>query len=246
MKQERAKIVDADMFNNLELKHYEDKHNWLNIRRINKKNSIDDSAWRSALRHRLGIHEPSACQQAVDANPEDHYHTCRSCAGSWWIARHNTVQQAFAQCARDYGIVVSFNFKELFNVGVGGQSRERPDLIVFGADDKPWVLDFSIAHQSAGRNNTAARWRHTAKIWRYEKWQPENATIKPFVTTTKFTIPKDTTKLIEETAKFAARPGFQREVSNRVKVAQINFEGYRARLLRARNQVVSVPTTTTP
>jgi hypothetical protein len=222
---ERLWQLSADLVSNVEARAWTDDHDWLTIRRVHRKVTIHDDAWRRVLRHRLRIFDPPSCGEASTHAPDDHDYSCVACASHWHIMRHNAVQQSFAQTARDFGISTSFAFQQIYNVGVDGASNERPDLIVFGGEEKPWVLDFSVVHQATvARKDLAAR-RHCEKKSRYKHFHNDTATIVPFVMTTKVTIQEHTTKFIDVLDRVAGRPGFKRELQNRLKTTLINVLG---------------------
>lgn len=208
---------------------HHDNHSWLQIRNLHRNLHIRDSAWESALRDTLELHDDKLLYDKCGTNTEptrDHYHGCSTCSAGWWTIRHNIVGDAFRQAARAFGVITSAGFKSLYGVD---KYDDVPDLIVFDGGARPSVIDFSITHQSKAIRYEAAQHRTNQKEKKYADWNSDTAQIIPIVLTTRFTVHDRSTKRLEDIETNAGRRGFSREAVAQMKVALINFEDFRQR-----------------
>jgi hypothetical protein len=234
--QKRLQGEKDDVFTNVWRKAHFDESDWLDIRPVRAHLRISDAAWREAFRERMFLDDPklfSTCEDAASfAEKIDHYQGCSRCASAFWHIRHEAVGQAFRNSCYEFGIPHSGAFGAMFGSSGGEDARdarEHPDLIVFNSDEKPAVIDFTVAHHAAGANRDKARWRGTVKKIIYKDWNVETSTLVPLVLTSRHTLHSESLKEVEKIGLVAARPGFARDAINRMKVAAIRVGGLRAR-----------------
>ncbi len=221
--------ADLATFKNLSWRNcHADPHDWLQIRNIHKSLRITDGAFENALRDRLFLTHPKLLLNKCDAGTPtfDHYFACVRCAGGWWGVRHNLVAAAFRDAAWGSGLQVSQAFKTIYGTG---QYDKVPDLIVFDGNEKPAVIDFSIAHQSQDLTHDQARKRFTTKNVTYKDFHADTARIIPMIMTTRFTMHDTATAALQQMERKACRHGFARDATAKMKVAMINFEEFRLR-----------------
>lgn len=207
---------------------------WHGVQAVTRRTTLSDDAFSLALAHTIDATTPyPVCSRwTTDELPIDHSHTCGVCAPPYRYPRHQRVLHEIMQVCNAFGIITTTNF---FLLGVGAKQK-RPDLIIFRGKtrENPLVIDVSVCHQAAKHNYNTMAQRHSSKMRKYKSQFLGEATFHPFVVSTRATFEDRTSKLIPQIAEQAVRKGFARELSNRIKVALLEYEVFRRKALNLR------------
>jgi hypothetical protein len=207
---------------------------WHAVQAVTRRTTISNDAFALALAHTIDatMPYPVCSRHTPDEPPIDHSHTCGVCAPPYRYPRHQRVLHEIMQTCNAFGIITTTNF---FLLGVGAKQK-RPDLIIFRGktNEVPLVLDVSVCHQAAKHTYNSLGHRHNQKNRKYKSMFNGEAHFHPFVVSTRATFEDRTSKIITTIAEQAIRKGFARELSNRIKVALLEYEVFRRKALNLR------------
>jgi len=215
---------------------------WFNVSPTMKHLRVSDDAWRlfmcNYLRCRVEYPVCGDPQFAPGSTmPVDHANCCHYCGGPYRNLRHGFVQTAFLQSCRMFGIQATSRLDD----AIGKQHDEkRPDVIVYRVDrtdegpQKPLLLDFVVAHQTTPGAENAVQRDYTKKLNKYERDVSDHFEFHPVALSTLATLHHKSLKAVESLQPQALSRGFARDCTNRMKIAIVNFEIIRYRMLSAR------------
>jgi hypothetical protein len=171
---------------------------WVDVLPTSFALTLNDTEFKCAMRHRLGLshlpanaHEVQCdCGRHIQPGDHDHAMTCRKLAGTWTL-RHDMLKGVWRRLGNRAGVATSEE-PELEPLQRYGRAADEPGMgargdILYALDSALTVADVSVVHpaaptyrQAASRDaGAAAAHRDRSKREQYERADPQGYAFIP-------------------------------------------------------------------